>query len=111
MNFTGAETREVDCRLVIAWSINEVPICQNLIELSKDDEMREEGEENVREEISSVCPTKVSMMQGFEWVMSQTWMVLPIPTATSPPLGEKEQQSISLAVIWNSATIVWESEF
>ena len=111
MDLIGAKTRDVDWRSVIAGCDDEVPICQNLIELSSDDEMREEGEENAREVMSLVCPTKVSMMQGFEWVMSQTWMVLPIPTAISPPLGEKEQQLISLAVIWNSATIVWESEF
>ena len=111
MDLIGAKTRDVDWRSVIAGSDDEVPICQNLIELSSDDEIREEWEENAREVMSLVCPTKVSMMQGFEWVMSQTWMVLPIPTAISPPLGEKEQQPILLAVIWNSATIVWESEF
>ena len=91
MNLIGAEAREVDCRSVIAGSINEVPICQNLIDLSRDDEMREEGEENIREVMKSVCPTKVSMMQGSELVMSQTQMVVPTAIAISLPLGEKEQ--------------------
>ena len=62
IDLIGAKTRDVDWRSVIAGSDDEVPICQNLIELSKDDEMREEGEENVREVILSLCPTKVSMM-------------------------------------------------
>ena len=62
MDLIGAEARGVDCGSVIAGSDDEVPICQNLIDLSKDDEIREEGEENIREVMSSVCPTKVSMM-------------------------------------------------
>ena len=111
MDLIGAEARDVDCRAVIAGSDGEVPICQNLAELSLDDEIREEGEENAREVMLSLCPTKVSMIQGFELVMSQTWIVLPTAIATSLPLGEKEQCLKLLAVIWNSATIVWESEF
>ena len=94
MDLIGAEVRDVDWGSVIAGSDGEVPICQNLIELSQDDEIREEGEENTREVILSVCPTKVSMAQGFELVMSQTRMVLPTATAISLPLGEKEQQVI-----------------
>ena len=90
MDLIGAEARDVDCRAVIAGSDGEVPICQNLAELSLDDEIREEGEENAREVMLSLCPTKVSMMQGFELVMSQTWMVLPTAIAISLPLGEKE---------------------
>ena len=111
MDLIGAKTRDVDWRSVIAGSDDEVPICQNLIELSPDDEMREEWEGNAREEMLPVCPTKVSMMQGFELVMSQTWMVPPTAIAISLPLGEKEQCLKSLAVIWNSATIVWQLEF
>ena len=91
MDLIGAKTREVDCRLVVAWSIDEVPICQNLIESSSDDETRQEGEENARQEMSSVCPIKVSMMQGSELVMSQTQMVVSTAIAISLPLGEKEQ--------------------
>ena len=108
IDLIGAEARDMDCGSVIAGSANEVPICQNLIDLSKDDEIREEWEKNVREPMVSVCPTKVLMMQGSELVMSQTLTVLSTATAISPPLGEKEQQLIRLAVIWNSATTVWE---
>ena len=43
-----------------AVSIDKVPICQNLTVLSIDAEMRDEGEENVREVIAPVCPTRVS---------------------------------------------------
>ena len=52
MDLIGAKTRDVDWRSVIAGSDGEVPICQNLIELSLDDEIREEWEENAREVIS-----------------------------------------------------------
>ena len=47
----------------------EVPICQNLIDLSWDDEMREE--ENTREVILVVWPKNVSMRQGSKLVISQ----------------------------------------
>jgi hypothetical protein len=40
---------EVGTGSVAAGSVDKVPICQNLIELSMDAEMREEGEENTRE--------------------------------------------------------------
>ena len=53
-------------------SVDEVPICQNLTDRSLDAEMREEGEENLREGITAVCPTKVSTRRWFELVMSQT---------------------------------------
>ena len=90
MNLIGAEAREVDCRSVIAGSDGEVPICQNLIELSTDDEIREEWEENARQEMLLVYPIKVSMVQGSELVMSQTQMVVLTAIAISLPLGEKE---------------------
>ena len=87
----GAKTKDVDWRSIIAGSDGDVPICQNLIELSPDDEIREEWEENARQEMFLVCPTKVSMIQGSELVMSQTQMVLLTAIAISLPLGEKEQ--------------------
>jgi len=46
---------------VIAGSVWRAQICQNLTDLSWDDEMMEEGEENMRDVMSSVCPIKVLM--------------------------------------------------
>jgi len=53
-------------------SFDEEPIYQNLIDPSADAEMREEGEENIRELILKVCPVKVSIRLGVELVISQT---------------------------------------
>ena len=53
-------------------SVDEVLICQNLTDRSLDAEMREEGEEILREGITAACPTKVSTRRGSELVMSQT---------------------------------------
>ena len=47
--------------LAMTEPVDGVPICQNLTDLSNDTEMREEGEENVREVIILVWPIKVSM--------------------------------------------------
>ena len=44
-----AEASGVDSKLVATKSTDEVPVCQNFTDPSKDDEMREE--ENTREEI------------------------------------------------------------
>jgi len=40
-------------------SVDEPPICQNLIDPSSDAEMREEGEENVRDLMRLVWPMRV----------------------------------------------------
>jgi len=57
-----AEVSGVDSELVATGSADVAPICQNLTDLSSDAEMREE--ENVRELMKRVCPTKVSMRRG-----------------------------------------------
>jgi len=44
-----AEGKGAGSILVMIGSIDEVPICQNLIDPSSDAEIREEGEENIRE--------------------------------------------------------------
>ena len=64
---TGASS--VDSESGVAGSADEEPVCQNLTDLSKDDEIREE--ENVREVISPVCPVRVSTKQGSGLVMLQ----------------------------------------
>ena len=50
-------------------SADKALVCQNLIDLSEDDEIREE--ENVREVMLLVCPVRVSTRQGSKPVMSQ----------------------------------------
>ena len=57
MNSVGAEARGVDFGSATVGPANKSPICQNLTDLSSDDKIREEGEENAREEIILVCPT------------------------------------------------------
>ena len=62
LDWIGAEViGGVDFELVTAGSINEALICQNLTDPSQDAEMRENGEENVREIILLVWPMKVPM--------------------------------------------------
>ena len=90
-HFIGAKVRVVDFGSVTAGFTSEVLICQNLADLSSNDEMREEGEENARLVIQLVGPTKVSMIWGSEPVMSQTQIVLLVAMAMSLPLGEKQQ--------------------
>ena len=51
----------VDSGSVAAVSADRLLICQNLIEKSLDAEIREEGEENIREVIASEWPTKVAV--------------------------------------------------
>ena len=64
---TGASG--VDSESGVAGSADEEPVCQNLTELSQDDEIREE--ENVREMTDAVCPVRVSTRQGSGLVMLQ----------------------------------------
>ena len=49
---TKGRVVEVDSGLTTPGSTDERPICQNLTDLSKDVEIREEEEENTREEVS-----------------------------------------------------------
>jgi hypothetical protein len=69
MDLIGAEADGMDSESVPTGPVDKVPICQNLIDRSLDNEIREE--ENAREEMLLVCPMKVSMGWGFELVMSQ----------------------------------------
>ena len=64
-----AEASGMDSESVVTGSTGKGPICQNLTDLSMDDEMREE--ENIREEISLVCPVRVLTRQGTELLIFQ----------------------------------------
>ena len=64
-----AEASGVGSGSAATGSVGEAPVCQNLIELSQDEEIREE--ENTREVMSPVCPMKVSTRQGSDLVISQ----------------------------------------
>ena len=55
----GARVRGVGSELGTIGSAGEVPICQNLIDLSLDAEMREREEGKIREVMISVCPMRV----------------------------------------------------
>ena len=66
-----ATVSEVSCELIVTRSGNKDQIFQNLTNLSLDAEMRE-GEENIRDLISSAWPTKVSTRWGSGLVISQT---------------------------------------
>ena len=57
MDLIEAKASGVDSKFVVTWSADATSICQNLI-CPWEYETRED--ENVREMISSVCPTKVS---------------------------------------------------
>lgn len=70
MDLTAIGWSKVDSGSGITGSVDETSICQNLIDWSKDDEMREE--ENIREVMLLVCPMKVLIRQGSELVISQT---------------------------------------
>ena len=61
---------EVDVVSVVGESVDRVPICQNLTNLSLDAEMREEV--NVMEVMVPLCPVNVLARQGSRPVMSQT---------------------------------------
>ena len=65
----GTGVSGVDSESGTARSDDKVLVCQNLIDLSPDDEIREE--ENMREVMSLVCPVRVSTRQGSKLVMSQ----------------------------------------
>ena len=60
MDLIGAEVDGSGSGLITAGSISGAPICQNLIDLSLDAEMRVVGEENAREVMCLVWPMKVS---------------------------------------------------
>ena len=64
-----AEASGVDSESAATGSVGKAPVCQNLIDLSWDEEIREE--ENTREVMRSVCPMKVSTRQGSDLVISQ----------------------------------------
>ena len=57
IDLIGAEAGGMEIRLVVAGSVDEEPICQNLTDLSLDAETREE--ENEMDLTSSLWPTKV----------------------------------------------------
>ena len=66
------EVEGIEFGSAISGDFDEVPICQNFTDWSQAAEIKEVGEENVKEVISLECPIRVSMRQGFELVMSQT---------------------------------------
>ena len=49
----------IDSELVTSGDVNELLICQNFTDLSQAAEIREVGEENVREVILWECPIRV----------------------------------------------------
>jgi hypothetical protein len=53
------EVSGADSGSVITGSVDKAPTCQNLTYLSSDTETREDGEENARDQIGPVCPTRV----------------------------------------------------
>ena len=63
-----AEGSDVDSGPVVTRSVDKAPACQNLIEQSPDDEIREE--ENVRE-VRYICPVRVLIRQGTKLMISQ----------------------------------------
>jgi len=68
-----AKTGGVGTKSVVTGSADEVLICQNLIDPSQDDEIREE--KNIREVMCWVCPMNVSTRWGSELVMFQILIV------------------------------------
>ena len=72
MDLIGTEVDDAGFGLLATGSVDKGLICQNLADLSSDVEMSKEGEENAREVMASACPTKVSIRQGSELIMSQT---------------------------------------
>ena len=56
--------KDVGFEFSIIGSIDAAPICQNLIELSLEAEMRVVEEENIKEVMVFTCPARVWMRQG-----------------------------------------------
>ena len=77
--------------LVVTEPVGKAPICQSLMDLSLDTEMRVDGEENTRERMISVCPARISTRREFGLVISQTYIVPPTAAAISLPSGEKQK--------------------
>ena len=59
----------LDSELAATGSVDGIPICQNLIDPSMDDEIR--MEENTMEVMLAACPTNVFMRWGYKLVISQ----------------------------------------